>query len=137
MKYLLDTNTCIRYLNQRAPNVVARLHAVDESDVVLCSVVRAELYFGALKSQSPDNTITRQRTFIERFVSLPFDDAAAEFYARIRATLERGGTPIGANDLMIAAIALAHDLILVTHNTREFSRVPELRIEDWEAEVRE
>ena len=62
MKYLLDTNTCIRYLNQRAPHVIARLHAVDESDVVLCSVVRAELYFGALKSQTPDSTITRQRT---------------------------------------------------------------------------
>lgn len=102
MRYLLDTNTCIRYLNQRAPNAIARLHAVDESDVVPCSVVRAELYFGALRSQTPESTITRQRTFMERFVSLPFDDAAAEFYARIRAALERGSTPVGSNDLMIA-----------------------------------
>lgn len=62
MKYFLDTNTCIRYLNQRTPNVIARLHAVDESAVVLCSVVRPELYFGALKSQTPESTITRQRT---------------------------------------------------------------------------
>jgi tRNA(fMet)-specific endonuclease VapC len=63
---------------------------------------------------------------------LPFDDAAAEAYGRLRAELARRGTPIGPNDLMIAAIALAHDLTLVTHNTAEFSRVSGLRLEDWE-----
>ena len=74
----------------------------------------------------------RQRAFVERFVSLPFDDRAAEFYAETRAALEHRGTPIGANDLMIAAIALANGLVLVTHNVAEFSRVSKLRIEDWE-----
>ena len=63
---------------------------------------------------------------------MPFDDIAAEIYGRIRAHLATQGTPIGANDLQIASISLAHDLILVTHNTREFSRVPRLRLEDWE-----
>ena len=77
----------------------------------------------------------RQRAFAERFASLPFNDRAAEHYARIRATLERAGRPIGGNDLMIAAIALASDLILVTHNTHEFSRIPGLVIQDWELQA--
>ena len=67
-----------------------------------------------------------------QFVSLPFDDAAASVYAIIRAHLESAGTPIGPYDLQIAAIALANGLTLVTHNTREFSRVPGLLLEDWE-----
>jgi tRNA(fMet)-specific endonuclease VapC len=135
MKYLLDTNTCIRYLNQRSERVTARFKAENEHGIVVCSVVRAELYFGAMKSSQPDVTMTKQRAFAERFTSLPFDDAAAEHYARIRADLTRAGTPIGPNDLMIAAIALAHDLTLVTHNTREFGRVAGLKIEDWEAGI--
>lgn len=132
MTYLLDTNTCIRYLNQRSERVTARFKAEDERNIVICSIVRAELYFGALKSQTPDITMTKQRAFAERFVSLPFDDAAAEHYARIRADLSRMGTPIGPNDLLIAAIALSRDLILVTHNVREFSRIQGIKIEDWE-----
>jgi tRNA(fMet)-specific endonuclease VapC len=71
----------------------------------MCSVVKAELYFGAMKSQEPQKTLYKQQAFAERFKSLPFDDAAASEYARIRAQLEREGTPIGANDLLIAAIA--------------------------------
>jgi tRNA(fMet)-specific endonuclease VapC len=135
MKYLLDTNTCIRYLNQRSERAAARLKAENERDIVVCSVVRAELYFGAMKSSQPDVTMTKQRAFAERFTSLPFDDAAAEHYARIRADLARVGTPVGPNDLLIAAIALANELTLVTHNTAEFGRVSGLKIEDWEAET--
>jgi tRNA(fMet)-specific endonuclease VapC len=135
MKYLLDTNTCIRYLNQRSERVTARFKAENERDIVVCSVVRAELYFGAMKSSQPDVTMTKQRSFTERFTSLPFDDVAAEHYARIRADLARAGTPIGPNDLLIAAIALANALTLVTHNMREFGRVVGLKIEDWEAET--
>jgi tRNA(fMet)-specific endonuclease VapC len=134
MKYLLDTNTCIRYLNQRSEAVTTRFKSENEVDIVVCSVVRAELYFGAMKSSYPSVTMTKQRAFAQRFASLPFDDAAAEQYARIRANLTRSGTLIGANDLMIAAIALTHDLTLVTHNTREFGRVEGIKIEDWEVE---
>jgi tRNA(fMet)-specific endonuclease VapC len=76
----------------------------------------------------------KQQAFAARFVSLPFDDAAALVYARIRGALEQAGTPVGSNDLMIASIAMANGLILITHNTREFGRVVGLQIEDWEAE---
>ena len=132
MTYLLDTNTCIRYLNGRAPNVLRRLQALPPNEVRVCAVVKAEMYFGAMKSANPISTLAQQRAFLDAFVSLPFDDAAAEAYGRLRAELARRGTPIGPNDLMIAAIALAHDLTLVTHNTSEFGRVPDLRLEDWE-----
>jgi len=134
MKYLLDTNTCIRYLNRRSIAVVNRLHNTPESEIAVCSVVKAELYFGAMKSQNREHTIQGQRVFVARFISLPFDDAAADYYAVIRADLAQKGTPIGGNDLMIAAIALANGLILITHNTREFGRVSNLQIEDWETD---
>lgn len=134
MKYLLDTNTCIRHLNRRSPSITEHLHATPEPDIAICSVVKAELFLGAMKSQFPEKTMQKQQAFASRFVSLPFDDAAALVYARIRGALEQAGTPVGSNDLMIASIAMANGLILVTHNTREFGRVAGLQIEDWEAE---
>ena len=85
-----------------------------------------------MKSRKPGSNLKKQRRFVEQFVSLPFDDEAAEAYSRIRADLEKIGKPIGPNDLLIAAIAIANDVTLVTHNTGEFGRVKELRIEDWE-----
>jgi len=132
MTYLLDTNTCIRYLNGRAPNVLLRLQALPLAEARVCAIVKAEMYYGAMKSVDPVYTLAQQRMFLDAFESLPFDDAAAEAYGRLRAELAHRGTPIGPNDLMIAAIALADDLVLVTHNTSEFSRVPGLRLEDWE-----
>ena len=101
--------------------------------MILCSVVLGELEFGALRSVNPLNALESVRELRERHPTLPFDDSAAEEYARVRADLAAAGTPIGANDLLIAAIALAHGLTLVTHNTREYSRVAGLRIEDWQA----
>ena len=133
MKYLLDTNTCIRYINATSQAVFERLNAQKQDDVVVCSVVKAELFYGAMHSQNPAKNLANQQKFLTLFYSLPFDDVAAEYYGRIRADLARVGTPIGNNDLMIASIALAHGLILFTHNLKEFQRVPRLRIEDWEA----
>lgn len=135
MKFLLDTNSCIRYLNRRSTAIANRLRNTPESEIVICSVVKAELYFGAMKSQNPQATLQNQRIFAERFISLPFDDDAALYYAQIRADLAKKGTPIGGNDLMIAAIALANGLTLVTHNTSEFGRVANLQIEDWETDA--
>ena len=132
MKYLLDTNTCIRYLNQRSERIIRQMEATSPDDVGVCAVTRAELIFGALKSNNPAKTLAQQRAFLAPLGTLPFDNAAAEHYARIRAKLEAAGTPIGPNDLLIAVIGLAHGLIVVTHNTREFSRVDKLHIEDWE-----
>jgi tRNA(fMet)-specific endonuclease VapC len=132
MRYLLDTNTCIRYINGTSKAVFENLDAQEEGDVVVCSVVKAELFYGAMRSQKPDKNLADQQVFLSLFTSLPFDDRAAEVYGRIRADLANKGTPIGGNDLMIAAIALVHALTLVTHNTGEFERVDGLNIVDWE-----
>lgn len=132
MKYLLDTNTVIRHLNQRCAALTARFHATPEEEIALCAVVKAEMLYGAMRSNNSVKTLAQQRAFFSRFVSLPFDDVAAEHYGRIRAHLATQGTPIGPNDLMIAAIALANGLALVTHNSDEFGRVTGLQIEDWE-----
>ena len=133
MTYLLDTNTCIQYLNGRSETIRERLESKKFEDIIVCSVVKAELFYGAKKSKRPEENLTKQQKFLGRFVSLPFDDKAAEAYSRIRADLEKLGTPIGPNDLMIAAIAVANEITLVTHNTKEFSRIDDLRSEDWEA----
>lgn len=132
MTYLLDTNTCIRYLNGYAPAVRQRLRALQPADVAVCSIVKAELFFGAMRSQNPARSLLAQQQFLAPYLSLPFDDACAEVYGRVRAYLADRGTPIGPNDLLIAAIALQHQRILVTHNVAEFSRVPGLVLEDWE-----
>jgi len=132
MTYLLDTNTCIQFLRNRDSAVKRKMAAVDYEDVVLCAVVKAELYYGAQRSPQPDHSLAMLREFFAGFISLPFDDPAAEEYGRLRAQLSKRGTLIGPNDLMIAAIALANKATLVTHNTREFSRVEGLRLEDWE-----
>jgi tRNA(fMet)-specific endonuclease VapC len=131
MTYLLDTNACIAILRDRGSNVAHRLRQEPSGTVALCSIVKAELYYGAHKSQQPTQTLTRLGRFINNFYSYAFDDAAAEVYGRIRADLAARGTPIGPNDFMIAAIALANNLSLVTHNTREFARVAGLSLEDW------
>ena len=133
MTYLLDTNACIRYLNRRSVGVLRRLQALKPQDVAVCSIVKAELFYGAMRSNHPHKTLAKQQKFLSQFVSLPFDDPAAEVYGKIRAELAAKGTPIGPNDLMIAAIAIVNNVTLVTHNTREFSRVNGLRIEDWDA----
>lgn len=132
MTHLLDTNACVRYLNGRAAGVRTKLAMMPLGNVGICSIVKAEMYAGALKSNNPVRTRSAQDNFLDQFVSMPFDDSAASSYAIIRAHLEAVGTPIGPYDLQIAAIALANNLTLITHNTREFSRVPGLVLEDWE-----
>jgi tRNA(fMet)-specific endonuclease VapC len=108
------------------------LLAQTDTDIAVCAPVKAELYYGAARSRDPLTARFRQDAFLGRFTSLPFDDLAADAYGRIRAGLASLGTPIGPNDLLIAAIALTYNLILITHNTREFGRVTGLTIEDWE-----
>lgn len=130
--YLLDTNACIRILNNTSPALISRLRQHRPSEVHLCSVVKGELLYGARKSARPAQNLRLLREFFEPFPSMPFDDLCAEHYGTIRSDLHRSGTPIGPHDLMIAATALAKDLVLVTHNVGEFSRVVGLRLEDWE-----
>lgn len=132
MSYLLDTNACIRVLTGRSARLVDNLRAHDPRDVKLCSVVKAELIAGSRKSARAAENLRRLSEFFAPFESYAFDDACAEHYGVIRSELERQGTPIGPNDLLIAATALAFDATLVTHNTAEFGRVAMLRLEDWE-----
>jgi tRNA(fMet)-specific endonuclease VapC len=132
MKYLLDTNACIIYLKFPQSNVRKKLEQTAVSDVVVCSVVKAELFYGAMKSQNPVKTLAEQRLFLDQFQSLPFDDDTALVFGEIYADLAKKGTPIGAYDIQIAAIALVNNVTLITHNTAEFIRTPKLQLEDWE-----
>lgn len=132
MTYLPDTNAWIAYVNPGDSPVKSQFRAHSPTDIAFCAVVKAELLYGAYRSTRRDNNLRLLATLFQLFESLPFDDAAADAYGRIRADLTARGTPIGPNDLMIAAIALAHHLTLVTHNTREFGRVAGLHLEDWE-----
>lgn len=132
MIYLLDSNACIIYLKFANSSVRNRLDSLSSNDIAVCSVVKSELFYGAMKSRKREENLAKQNQFFSRFVSLPFDDQSAEIYAKIRADLERKGTPIGAYDLQIAAIAIANHLTLITHNIKEFGRIDELVYEDWQ-----
>lgn len=131
MRYLLDTNTCVDYMNGRWPSVVARVQRSDPDDLRLSSVAVAELRYGADKSARARENHARIDQLVQDLQGLDFDLDAAAAYGRIRADLEALGQTIGPNDLLIAAQALSQGLILVTNNLREFRRVKGLRIENW------
>ena len=134
MSYLLDTNVCIQYLTCPGSLVSVRMASMSRETIFLCDVVKAELYYGAYKSNRKSLNLSLFEEFFNEFISVPFDGSSAKIYGKIRVELERKGTPIGPYDLQIAAIALANNLILVTHNVREFSRIIDLQTEDWEIE---
>jgi len=129
--WLLDTNVLIHAQRGRPEAVRRRLRAVSPENVVISTVTVAELWYGIARSDDP----TRKRELWSRFLTpfdvLAFDRAAAEVHGGLRFALRHH--PIGERDLLIAAIALANDLTVVTANTREFRRVPGLRVEDWGA----
>jgi tRNA(fMet)-specific endonuclease VapC len=134
MKFLLDTNTCIIYLCGKNSHLKQKLESIKTQDIAVCSIVKSELFYGALKSAKPEQNLAAQQEFLAQFISLPFDDSATMIFGTIRTRLESLGTPIGPYDLQIASIALSHNLTLVTHNTKEFKRVDDLQLEDWEIE---
>lgn len=131
MRYLLDTNAIIFALKDLKGRSALRIGQASHDDVMICSVVEAELYHGATKYERPTRREAVLDAFLMPFQTLPFDSKCVPDYARPRDFLERRGEIIGGNDLMIAAIALAHDLIVVTNNCEEFRRVPGLQVEDW------
>ena len=131
--FLLDTNACIKILNSTSTQLVSRLKEHHPSQIKLSSVVKAELIYGARKSAKPARNLRILQDFFEPFRSLAFDDLCAGQYGVLRTELERTGKPVGPHDMMIAATAIAHDLIVVTHNQGEFSRIAGLKWEDWEA----
>jgi tRNA(fMet)-specific endonuclease VapC len=130
--FLLDTNVCVQYLRGKNARVRQRLAACAAHELRLCSVVLLELYAGALRSARPAKNRMAVDQFAAPYTSLPFTDSEADVCAGLRHHLESQGTPIGPYDLQIAAIALVNGCTLVTHNTSEFNRVPNLAVEDWE-----
>ena len=134
MAWLLDTNAWISFLKPEQPGgkaIANRLASLQENDILLCSVVKAELWHGAEKYTNREARLARLAEVFARYLSLPFDDTAARHYADIRHQLETRGQIIGPNDLKIASICLAHGLTLVSANTDEFDRIQGLRVEDW------
>jgi len=131
MLYLLDTDTLIYILKRRPPDVAARFEKMSPEDVAVSVISIAELMFGAEKSRSPARARRAVQKIAEVLRVLPFDEGAARVYGRLRARLEQRGTPIGALDTLIAAHALSLRATLVTNNTREFARDPDLEVENW------
>lgn len=132
MIYLLDTNVCVTFLRGKDARLIQRVQSHKPDKIGLCSVIIAELSYGASVSNRPQTHQAEIEVFAQPYISLPFDDDAAWLFGTLRGDLKKQGTPVGPLDLMIAAIALTHKLILVTHNTTEFSRVPGLSLEDWQ-----
>jgi tRNA(fMet)-specific endonuclease VapC len=131
MRYLLDSNVWIEVLKGKNRTLIDRFTQTLVSDIVACSPVRAELMHGAEKYK---DTVARKKLVINalsKTVSLPFDDRCADQYGIIRHDLESRRCVIGPLDLQIAAVALVHDLTVVTGNVKEFSRVHGLKVENW------
>ena len=131
MKYMLDTNICIYIIKQRPEKVFERFKACEVGDIGISSITLCELMYGVEKSQYQQKNKTALESFVLPLEIKTFDEMAAPSYGYIRTYLEKKGTPIGSLDLMIAAHASCLDSILVTNNEKEFSRVPNLKIENW------
>lgn len=131
MKYFLDTNIIIYSLKGTYPQIKSHFMNVPAQSIVIPAIVMAEIEYGAKKSYDYQKTIYQYKLFTDTFEKASFSQAASVYYGDIRSRLEKEGKTIGANDLLIASIVLADGGILVTHNTKEFGRIPELQLEDW------
>ena len=131
MTYLLDTNICIAIIKKCPAEVQKKLTRMAVGEVAISSFVLAELWYGVELSEKKEENKTALNNFLQYVTVLDWPDLAGEKYGNIRARLRQKGTPIGANDLLIAAHALALDAVLVSDNTREFLRVPGLKLENW------
>ena len=128
---LLDTSVCVGWLTAQDVGVKRQIASLERDEVALCSVVKAELLYGARASARVRENLEKLAALFALFPSLPFDDEASAHYGVLRAQLRRAGTPIGGNDMLIASIAIAADATLVTRNEKEFRLVPGLRVEVW------
>ena len=136
MKYMLDTNICIYAIKHKPPEVIKNFLKHNPEDICVSSITYGELMHGVEKSQAVERNRAAITLFLSSISILPFDNYAAEEYGKVRAELERKGTPIGPLDMLIAGHARSERLILVTNNTREFFRVEDLdlEVEDWTKE---
>lgn len=131
MRYLLDANAVIALLNDRDSRPAQRARQNKPGDMCISAIVAHELFYGAFKSQRAARNVALVDSL--QFEVLDFDKEDSRQAGEIRAALAAKGTPIGPYDVLIAGQAMARNLVLVTHNTAEFGRVPGLQIEDWEA----
>ncbi len=131
MIYMLDTNMCIYIIKKKPLKVFETLKQLSIGDVCISAITLAELEYGVEKSQQRERNKIALTSFLVPMEILPFTVVAAAAYGKIRAALEKKGQIIGAYDLLIAAHALSENLILVTNNTKEFSRIPGLLLQDW------
>lgn len=131
MKLLLDTNMCIYIIKAKPEAVLRRFLDYQVGHIGISSITLSELHYGVAKSTARQKNREALDEFLAPLQIAPFDERAALVYGEIRATLERSGTPVGAMDMLIAAHALSLGAALVTANTREFSRVPQLALLDW------
>jgi tRNA(fMet)-specific endonuclease VapC len=135
MNYLLDTNICIHIIKKSPEKVIKKLESIPndkgKNEIYLSSVTVSELYYGVEKSSQLEKNLEALKGFLTPFQIINFDHESAEVFGRVRSDLERKGTVIGPYDLQIASIAIAHDLVLVTNNIKEFKRVDGLNLENW------
>ena len=131
MLYLLDTNTCIYFLNRSSERIISQFKKYSPSEIVLPSITVAELFYGAEKSKARKKNWAVVEEFVSNFGIVPFDEKSCQTYAKIRASLEKSGVPMGPMDLLIASISLANNFILVTNKIKEFRRIKGLKLENW------
>jgi tRNA(fMet)-specific endonuclease VapC len=129
--YFLDTNICIYYLRGLYKSIEERFELLSNQEIKIPVIVKAELIYGIEKSKLRERNRSVYEKFIKAFEIVNLDDESLNQYAKIRLNLEKAGIIIGSNDLLIASIVLAHNGILITHNTKEFERISGLHIEDW------
>jgi len=131
MIYYLDSNICVYFLKGLYPSIMESIQITNPNNIKIPSIVKAELLYGAEKSQNKAKNLANINRFLEPFEIVPFDDDCSIVYSKIRSSMELKGTIIGPNDYIIAATVLAKNGILVTNNIKEFERVKSLKIENW------
>ena len=131
MNYYLDSNICIYFLKGIYPSIKEKIVSTNPSTIKIPSIVKAELLYGAEKSQQKAKNLGTIKLFLEPFEIVPFDEECSIVYSKIRSAMELKGMIMGPNDYIIAAIVLAKNGVLVTNNTKEFEKVKNLKLENW------
>ncbi|GAB4524265.1 MAG: type II toxin-antitoxin system VapC family toxin [Pleurocapsa sp.] len=133
MKYLLDTDICIYWLKGKS-TVRTKVEQVDWSNLAICVITATELYFGAYNSNKIEQNLKTAENFIQSITVLPLSNDTLKKFGQLKAQLRKVGTPVADFDLLIASVAIANNLILVTNNTRHYQRITGLNLENWNSE---
>lgn len=131
MKYMLDTNICVGLIRGKSKDLITKVTSHPSGAIGVSIITVAELMYGAQKSYQPEKNSLALDQFLLPFKIAEFDQAASKEYGALRAYLEKSGNVIGSMDMLIGAHALSLDVVLVTNNTKEFKRIPNLKLEDW------